>query len=95
MEVIYNFGALELGNKVIFLNSDNQLNKGVIVGVDYLKTKDESFLKYRIGVYADSIEFVTVQAKKVFETKEEAVEFLRRQKEIEIEEALKNLKPKL
>lgn len=93
MEAIYNFGALELGNKVIFLNSEGKLNKGVIQGVDYLKTKDESFLKYRIGVYADSLEFITIPAQRVFETKEEAVEFLRRQKEIEIEKTLKNLKP--
>lgn len=91
MNAFYHFTAKEIGDKCFYLDDEGILKKGTILGINYYKTEVGGRVSYRIESKADIIEYNTIHRERVFETQEEAVEFLRRQKEIEIEKALKNL----
>lgn len=89
MEAIYNFKALEIGDKVLYPTAAGGINSGVITQIIYVKEQGKEEVGYKLMAKNLNGNIVVDYADEVFKNTEEARAYLEEKAKKNIDNILK------
>lgn len=97
MEAVYNFKALEIGDKVLYPTKDGGINSGVITQIHYLKEQDLEGVCYKLiaknpNSKRDWTDTIETYSEEVFKSTDEARAYLEEKAKKNIDNILKGNK---